>query len=342
MPVNLMGDESSRTSKLPDIEQAIRELMDLALRKPWKGPIKKRGEQLLKFLRKNGFTSRDVQDITGGALTEPTVKAYTRGTKVVDPAPKELTLSLVADLLTSGRSLEDLDKFVRFLKNIESSGLSYDGFVSFLAEGKAKGISEKDLAVLIEKLKEANLSTSDLKTALSIRSDMEKLGIRPETLSGIVDVVKKFENRDEALKGVLSYANIKAIKSELNALSSQKSKSEEQLKSLSERVKETMNEFTELEEKKAEVKGSLESCDRLKKAGFTLEALEVIETLSKKLGGPKQFLFALREYANVEDLKSNKANIESELKKVQAEHVHLITVVNVCDELIYKRKFTPD
>lgn len=324
------------------IEDALRELIELAKKKPLKGSDKKRAEQLTRYLRENGFTNEDIEKSTGGALSEPTIKVYSRGARVLDPTPKEEILSLLSEILQTGRSLEEVDDFVSFSKRIDAAGLTHDHFLSFLAEAKRQGFRTEEFAKLLKQLKGAGLTPDEAKMALSTSSEMQQLGVTAEMLSKIVGVTKKLGKPEQTFQVVTSYADMKAIQSDLDRLNSEKSKSESELKGLSAKVEKAGKDVEDLKMKEAGMRSNLELYERFKKSGFTEEVLGEIGNLSRRYGGPRNVISAIGQYAGIEELRAKKQAMESALKKVEADHAHLQPVIKVCDELIYELGFSPE
>jgi predicted nucleic acid-binding Zn-ribbon protein len=81
--------------------------------------------------------------------------------------------------------------------------------------------------------------------------------------------------------------------------------------------------------------------------GFNLETLIELEKTTVKYQGPKEVLEAINTYDNLTALKIEvskvekaKEDVEAKLKQLNVDYAHLQTVLDICDKLLYKYKFS--
>jgi len=99
-------------------------------------------------------------------------------------------------------------------------------------------------------------------------------------------------------------------------------------------------EVEELARERSRIEEALKLYEGLRAKGFDEEALRRLEELSKKCGGVKGVLEAVSEYRSLAEIKEARSRVDADLKRIQAEHEHLMTTIGVLEELLYKHKFS--
>jgi len=319
-----------------ELEETIRRLRELASRKPLSPEELEEAKKLMSRLRELGFTNREVSQLTDGGWSEPTVKLYTRGTRVVDPSPRDNVISLLGEIVDRGLGVEDIERVAVFLREMESRGIKLSDVISFIDDAKKSGTDIKSVIDAFMEVKKAGLSTNSLKDILSYRTRLESMGITIDGLEKLLEISERLGGYTEVLKAIELYGEIEEIKSEIDRLSKERDSIRGEIESLNQTVK-------SLEERRKSIEDALKIYEELQKRGFDYRALESLRDATVKYGGPSEVLEAVKAYGELSSMKTEisrleevKKSLEVEIKKLEADHAHLQSVIDVCDKLLYK------
>jgi len=323
-----------------ELEPVIDELLRLAKRKPLPKTDLEKAKQLMVKLRRMGFTSIEVAELTNGGWSEPTVKLYTRGAAVEDPSPKERSTKLLVELTERGLTLNEVEQAISITKILEAEGLTLDEVSSFQSEMKRLGVETGELVNLNEEVKASKLTITQLKEALAYKSELEKKGFSLETLGKLHEAAEAYGEPEEVLEALGTYGDLESLEAEASDLSSKKATLEKTASDLKLTVE-------GLEKQKEEIEEALRKHSELVDKGFTEEALDELVKTSDKYGGAKEVLKAINTYSGIKELEvqvsgldKKKADIEAEIKSLNAQYAHLQTIIGICDNLLYKYKFS--
>ena len=315
------------------LEEVIRELLKLAGRKPLSGEDLKRAKRLMAELKGMGFKNREIAELTKEGWSEATVKLYTKGVKVKDPSPKNTALNLLGELVERGLTLKDIEEAVEVTRKCEERGLTLEDALNLLDEAKSAGLKVEDAIRTFREMKEGGSTFEALREALAYKAELESKGLSLEDLRRLSDALKKLGGYTKALEALEAYGGVEAVKAEAEKLSKEKAGLEEQVK--------------RLEERKAALKPSLDAHEELERRGFNHEALMRLREASSKYGGVEEVLEAVNKYGNVASLNSELSRLKDErdkteasLRKLNADHAHLQTLIGMCDNLLYEHKFS--
>jgi hypothetical protein len=103
-------------------------------------------------------------------------------------------------------------------------------------------------------------------------------------------------------------------------------------------------ELQELQKQEVKTRGVIELHKELVDLGFNLDTLEELSKASEKYGGVRGVLETLNKYtaiSELEQLEREVSEADSRLKKLQADHAHLETVISMSEELLCERGFSP-
>ena len=325
-----------------ELEGIVRELLSLARRKPLRGDdiARARARELMVKLREMGFTNMEISELTSGGWSEPSVRLYTRGVTVKDPSPKENALRILSQMIAAGLTLEDIEVAVSVKSDLEAKGVSFGDVSSLVEEARKSKVSLRDLVQTYKALKDSGLSAAQLAEALSYKSRLEEAGFTIEGLKEIYTASKAYGGYSGLIKAMNVYGSLESIEAEVKRIISERGKLEKQVNELKEMVE-------KLGEEKARIEGFLKLYDDLKTLGFDEEVLRRLKEASDRYGGVRDVLEAVNAYGGLAELRSEvgklekkRMEVESELKKAEADHAHLQTIIAMCDTLLYKLKFS--
>lgn len=142
------------------------------------------------------------------------------------------------------------------------------------------------------------------------------------------------------MKALEDYGSLSELKAQIEDLQGERARLE---KSKSKQ----QTELQELQKQEVETRGVIELYKELVNLGFDLATLVKLSKASEKYGGAEEVLESLNKYIGIRELESKLEQLEkkesdadSRLKKLQADHAHLKTIISMSEELLYKRSFS--
>ncbi len=109
---------------------------------------------------------------------------------------------------------------------------------------------------------------------------------------------------------------------------------------LGEQISKLRSEVLELENRKVSAENILKAYEKIKALGFDESTYDKLKTSLEKYKGINVLLDAISTFIDINEIKRKKENLEVEMKKAEADHAHLMSIIWVCDELLYKYKFS--
>ncbi len=321
-------------------DHITKELLSLAKMKPLSQGGLARAKTLMMELRQQGFTNRDVSELTDGRWKESTVKTYTRGSIVNNPGSKENVVKLLSQMVDMDLSLNEVESAIKLKATLDERGISFENVSSLLETARKSKVGVRELVQTHNDLTDSGISLTQLDEALSYKSELEETGFTLDNLTQIYKTSKTYGGHDRVLEALNTYGSQRTIETKVRKISSEKTKLEKQVTRLKSGVK-------ELEKRKTLVEETLKLYGKLKSIGFDEAVLKQLKASTDKYAGVKGVLEAVNKYTNLatiiydmDRLHKNRSNVTSELKSLQAEHAHRQTVINICDHLLYKLNFS--
>jgi predicted nucleic acid-binding Zn-ribbon protein len=322
------------------IEELVKELSELGKMKPLSGEKLTKAKKLMRQLRGAGFRNEQVTQLTNQIWSKDTIKRYTRGTEVNDPAPKKRAMELLGELMARGMALEEVERALLVRKGLEASGVSVDDVSSFLDDIKKSKIDMKDMLRVYSETKNSGLTLQQLTALRDYRSQLEAAGIKADSLKTIYETSNSYGGYDKVMEALKTYGDLPSLRQEANDLENRKVQ-------LQKSVEELSADVTRLEEGKQQIQDALSTYEKLKKQGFDENSLASLKASSEKYGGARGVLDAVKAYGTLTALQEtivetqrNLTNLESEVKNAKAEHSHLMTVIGMSEDLLYKHNFS--
>lgn len=323
------------------IEGIEGELLALAKIKPLRGANLERVKELMRGLRQLGFTNLEVSELTGHRWREPTIKLYTRGTTASDPDPKQKATELLAALVGRGLTLENVAQAVLLMSRLEPMKLGIEDVARFVDEIQRTKVDLKWVLDVYQQSSSSGLSIAQMATFLHYRSELETVGITPASLTTIYEISKQYGGYEKVFEAMKSYANLESLRNQIANLQNSKAVLETSVKKLTDDAEQLKRDMMKMEH-------VIDTYNRLLLKGFDEKTLDELKRSSEKYGGHKAVLEAINEYAGltglqqkISSLRLEESKVEAELKKVEADKAHLLTVIEMSETLLYKQKFSP-
>jgi len=299
-----------------------------------------KAKKLMRQLREAGLTNEEVSQLTNQIWRKDTIKLYTRGAEVNDPAPKKRAMELLGELIDRGMTLEEVERALSVRKGLETREVSVDDVSSFLDDTKKSKIDMKDILRVYRETKDSGLTLEQLTTLRDYRSQLEAAGIKTHGLITIYETSKGYGGYDKVMEALKTYGSVTSLTREANDLENRKVQLQKSIEKLG-------GDVASLEERKRKIQDALSTYEKLKKQGLDENLLDSLKASSEKYGGARGVLDAVNAYTTlralqetVQETQRNLTNLESETKNAKAEHSHLMTVIGMSEDLLYKHNFS--
>jgi hypothetical protein len=187
----------------------------LSSKKPLAKEELDRAKELMVKLREFGFTSLEISRLTNGGWSEPTVKLYTRGSKVKDRSLKDEAMNLLSELADRGLALENVERTLSATRELEGKGLSIKEVSEFLIEAKRGKLRVEEIIKVFKEARDAKLTIQAIKEVLKYKGELESEGLTIEYLKRLYSSCKKLGGYTKLLESVEAYGSIDSIKIEI-------------------------------------------------------------------------------------------------------------------------------
>ena len=127
------------------LSAVLRRLKELSVNKRSSSEEKVEVEELLRVLRRNGFSIREIVTITGGRWKYDSVKKYTRGEKVSKQDTRDRALRLFTRFIENGVDLKDAQDILDIKERIELARTSEEELLSVLQYCQSSGVKPREL-----------------------------------------------------------------------------------------------------------------------------------------------------------------------------------------------------
>lgn len=327
---------------LSGVRETVRDLVSLSKRDSLPGADLQRAKQLMRSLRRLGFTNQDVSRLVKGRWGASTVKLYTKGVKVEDSNLYEKIMSIVSDLILKGHDLEDVESFLKQSEAVESNGSSFDEISGLLAICKEQTVEVKDLIAFYRDVKTLGLTMPKAKTYMSNWGTLDARGITVENLSLLVEASEKVGGFTKVMKSIEAFGELEKIQAAKETVADEVEELDRRKKGLISEVADLDRRFKELTAKNKAVTDSLKTFSGLVEQGLTEEVMKnIMETLTR-FGDVNKVLSAVNSYSGLKNLESEMVKTGEELAALKTEISSLQPVAKLCNALTVEHGFSVD
>lgn len=330
-----------------NLEAVIRTLQDLGQKKPIREPEDiRRQEESLRTAREFDFTNKEASILSNGDWGEDRIKKITSGVKVKDRATKEEAIRLLTQMVSEGLTLRDVRAALSIKAVLDKQNASLEDVVSIIRESKESKIPLQALTTDYRQRAEAGLSLLQLKELLSYKQQLDEVGFTTDGGLEQLALAAKSHNNDvnKVIEAVNKIGGLPAIQKKLKELQYNIDAEQERIRGLD-------GEISAKEARKAELEAPLNRLDRILALGFDEQSFgqiyQIATTGGKVKRSVKEIVDSLAKYSNLLDLEQDmsdlykkKRDVESDLKQSEIDYAHRQTLLQMCDDLLYKYKFS--
>jgi chromosome segregation ATPase len=225
---------------------------------------------------------------------------------------------------------------------LQAAGVGLSQLMDLIYAANSSSMEAVDLCQYYELMKQHNLSPKDISEAVSLKEELEKIGLSLDSLPSIVKVAESYGEPEKILQALSQYKKLVDLDHEIEI-------TKDKLDSLNETLAGIQEQVEAAEVTLSQLKEPVEALDKAKQLGFGINEFEKVGDLAQKYGSAKKLLDAISEYDTYSDIqdKVNKAkadltSLEADTQKLQLKHAHIQTAVNMCEKLTSEYGFGLD
>jgi outer membrane murein-binding lipoprotein Lpp len=299
----------------------------------------------MKRLKEMGYSNNEISKLTRNLWSEATVKAYTKGIRTVVGtnegdyvASKEATSKLLAEMISSDYKLDDIRQYLEFRRHLKEKDIDFSEILEVVETAKDANLDLRDLIDNCLSVINSGISLDKLPGLLQYKNSLDQNGFTADSLPELSRAAVKYGTPAKLVEAANMHLGLGALKAELSNAENNRNSLQQEIDSLDTQVR-------DLTDKKAQLESALRTYEELRKNGFDQSSIHKFSQISEKYGGVKATLQALEQFANLDEL-SKKANeaqkkvqdLNSEIKKLEADHAFQKHLIIMCDAL-YKKGF---
>lgn len=269
-------------------------------------------------LRKNGYTSKEIEEIVEGDRVQDTIRKKLSGVKVEDESVKDRMGALIRRMAIANLDIKDAEEMLKMQETILApADVTIGDLTSLVEEATKAGYDVKMIVDTYKGQEQSGLSFKDIRAILDHNKAMESLGITITDLQQISAIAGK-NNRDKGnvLNSVVAYDNLEAIYLEIK-------KREEILDKLKMEIEATTVKKNKLEVELQHLQPVIGMCsDLMHKLHFSIASIRSIHRCAQKYGSPFAVIEAVDQYGtlqriieSVEQSSQVKAQLDAEISQ---------------------------
>ena len=302
----------------------------------------KEARDLMRKLKKAGISNGEISELSNGRWAPSTVKFYAPGIKPLHPNEWDSVVKLLNAMIASGLSLDHVETAVAISDQLQSAGVSLSELVDLLYAADSSSMETADLCQYYELMKQYNLSPKNISEAVSLKDELENMGLSLDSLKPIIEIAKNYGETEKILQALSQYKKLIDIDHEIEV-------TKEKLDSLNKTLAGTQEQVEAAEATLSHLKEPVEALNKAEQLGFGLNEFEKVAGLVQKYGSAKKLLDAINAYDTYADIqdkvnkaKANLISLKADTQTLQLKHAHIQTAVNMCEKLTGEYDFGLD
>jgi len=324
------------------IEKMVAKLQHLAGKTNLSAAENAEAKELMRNLKSEGSSNKEISKLSGGRWSESTVKGYTAGIASPSPSPWTDALSALTELISAQISLDYIKSVLAANHTLAGHGLTLEEVTGFLETVAGAKMDPAHLVKEIKSLEQAGLSLKAAAEATALKEKMEGSGLTLETLPSLAKLAGKYASPGEILEVVSSFNSLDEIRGEICADEELRDEVRAQAEAAAKKLEQDQTETKKLQK-------PLEAYAMVQKLGFTDKVLGDLSGICQNLGGPKEVMAAVKKYKDLEQINGRIAKAQSELDKLEtkisrknAEWDYLKSSIQMCNTLMRDYQFGLD
>ncbi len=325
-----------------NLDELVKRFKALASKNSLTKAEQKEARDLMRELKKAGVANGEISELSSGKWSPSTIKYYTPGLKPLHPNEWDSAVKLLNAMIASGLSLDHVGIAVAISDQLQASGVSFSQLMDLIYAVNSSSMEAADLCQYYELMKQHNLSPKDISEAVSLKNELENMGLSLDSLPPIIEIAKNYGEPEKILQALSQYKKLVDLDHEIEV-------TKEKLDSLNKTLAGTQEQVEAAEAILSQLKEPVEALDKVEQLGFGVNEFEKIAGLVQKYGSAKKLLDAVSAYDTYADIqdkvnkaKANLTSLKADIQKLQLKHAHIQTAVNMCEKLIGEYDFGLD
>jgi len=325
-----------------NLDELVKRFKALASKNSLTKAEQKEARDLMRKLKKAGISNGEISELSNGKWAPSTVKFYTPGIKPLHPNEWDSAVKLLNAMITSGLSLDHVETAVAISDQLQAAGVSLTQLVDLLYAADSSSMETADLCQYYELMKQYNLSPKNISEAVNLKGELDKMGLSLDSFQPIIEIAKNYGEPEKILQALSQYKILADIGHEIEVTREKLDNTNETLAGTQEQVEAAGATLSQLKE-------PVEALDKAEQLGFGINEFEKVADLAQKYGSTKKLLDAVSKYDTYADIqdkvnkaKANLTNLKVDIQKLQLEHAHIQTAVNMCKKLTGEYDFGLD
>ncbi|MGD0330985.1 MAG: hypothetical protein ABSB40_11210 [Nitrososphaeria archaeon] len=325
-----------------NLDEVIRKLRELAREKPLGPEDQETAVELMRDLRKGGFTSEEISEVTGRAWSSSSVRGLVANVKVSDSGMKARAIDLIIKAVEKDISLDQVENAVSIKSRLDSKGTSLEEVADFLKVAEAAKASVGELVKTINSLILSKITVDQLKQILEYKKRYELMGLTLDHLKNMYTLLEKYGRYEFVIQAINTYNSLVELQQNLKECNSKKVKLETEISRLT-------KEISSLNEKRKEVEEPLKKYDNLKGKGLDEAALQELSKAREKFGSIGGVLRAVNSFGSLVEIRSriseserNEKDLENRADKLRTENAQTFKAIEMCRKLELTYRFNLD
>ncbi|UCD44344.1 MAG: hypothetical protein JSV27_09465 [Candidatus Bathyarchaeota archaeon] len=272
-------------------------------------------KEFMVTLRRSGFSSSQISELSGGKWSSTLVRQYTKGWGGVDENLDNQRKSLMTtlnELASSGKDITDIENVLIIDKSVRARGSSLEELAELVSNLRNLDLQRGEIGKLVtssRELTEQHLTPSMVQVWITLDQELAEAGFNKKARMLMSKVCEKYDGVVETLKAVNEFHDLDEIRRKCWRLEEEVNRFNSEVESLSS-IKE------ELDTVISQNRDMINAVNTARFQGFNFVNLSMISALGKALGGPYKVVEAIQKYSSIREIDE-----ELEAKKVELEEV---------------------
>lgn len=292
-------------------EEVVREFVALSkVEWGYGDPLEGRVRELMCELRRGGFLSREVSELSGGRWSMSTVRDYSSGWGgVADSSEKVGLMGVLRGLASSGCSVEDVSRFLTMERSVRAKGSSFEDVAELDSVLRASGSDPEVLLRMSRELIAWRLSVKQVRERIDFESEMiSKLGIGYPDVALVASMCRDYGGLQGVKERIDLYKRIVDMRRILRSQAEVRDRAQRD-------VAAAMDKYNEY-------KAANESLLFLANMGWKTMVLATLPSLLRQSDSPEKFQMVLNGIDSIEQMRAEEETLSRRIKASKEEVAH--------------------
>jgi len=324
------------------METLVTKLQTLATKSDLSSVENAEAQATMQSLKSQGFSNEEISNLSNGRWSVSTVKGYTTGISAPTPSPWKDALSALIDIIAANLTINDIKEFLELNHLLATKKLTLENVVEIIEVVSAAGLDLTYVVDEIKKLQEAGLSLKNAVGVITLKKEVEGSGFTLEVLPTLAKIAQQYKNQQQALEAFSLYASLASLQADIDS-------AKKELEKIKADQKAVGKQLEHLKEQSKILQGPIQAYQKLVNFGFSERTLINLSQMISKYADPRAVTQAVKTFLNLEEIKSEFTEVRSELAECKSKisetiagHNHLMTAINMCEQLITDHQYGLD